>query len=146
MCAALLSSPASAQQFTFAVPIDVSNLPPNIDRMFVHCSIFSGTPLRPVHDATTYRETQIAIPQVPFPGDASRTVGTYRGDAVVTLNVRPGVDPSIVTHYRCFAQFGGTEGGAYVGYFGATNPISPRFPLVDGAPFLLDTTILPLPR
>jgi hypothetical protein len=57
----------------------------------------------------------------------------------------PGQDPATATHYQCTGSFVGTESGATVHYFahvaGAT-----QFPLAAGAPFRLDTGIVPIPR
>jgi hypothetical protein len=142
-CGAFLSVPGLAQQFTFTVPVQVSNLPPTVELMRVTCGLYYGTPLRTIGDPAT-RETIVTIPQVP--SAAGGTVGEFSGDVVVVQNVRPGLDPALVTHYSCRGLFQGTEGGAVVGYFDTTNPDSPRFPLADGAPFRLDTGIQPLPR
>lgn len=145
VAAALLSSPAQAQ-FTFTVPVNLRNLPASIERMYINCDIFTGTPLRPVTDNTTTVQAIIHIPQVPNPTGAAGTVGEFIGDATIIVNVRPGWDPAIITHYECYAGFVGNVDGATVNYFDRSNPEGPRFPIVEGQPFLLQTGILPLPR
>jgi hypothetical protein len=144
-CGALLPSPASAQQFTFVVPVEVRNLPSNIDRMNINCTLYYGTPLRTIGERRTYGSTQITIPQVP--GPTGGTVGQFIGEVTVDHNVMPGFDPTLVTHYWCTMNFQGSEGGAGVTYFDVTRPDeSPRFPVADGAALRVETGVQPLPR
>lgn len=122
-----------AAQFNITVPIEFSNLPPNINRIQLHCRVMSGEP------RLGGRHIGLGMKTVNITG------GAYRGNEVISFDVDPGQDPALVTHYECGGSFTGDERGATVHYY-ANLVGSVRFPLTAGAPFRLNTGVLPLPR
>jgi len=117
---------ALAEEFTITVPIDVRNLPPNVNGMLLACWVYSRT-----------GNIGIGRLRVNISG------GNYRGDAVIPFNVSPGQDPATVTSYECAGSFVGEEGGGTVHYFSSSS--GPTFPLASGAPFKLNTGRKPIP-
>lgn len=129
-----LAPAAHAAQFNITIPIQVSNLPPNIDGMLLFCSVMTGEP------RLGGRYIGIGRKRVNITG------GAYRGNELISFDVNAGQDPALISHYECTGTFTGTESGATVHYYNDSFANSPRFPLAAGAPFRLKTGILPLPR
>lgn len=129
-----MATTANAAQFNITIPIQVSNLPPNIDGMLLFCSVMTGEP------RLGGRYIGIGRKRVNITG------GAYRGNELISFDVNPGQDPALVTHYECTGTFTGTESGATVHYYNDSIGGSVRFPLTAGAPFRLKTGVLPLPR
>lgn len=122
-------TPASASDFTFTIPVSFSNLPPEVTQFYVSC----------------YAQ----LPSGASVGQGGRSLpitgGGYTGDFSVEFNALPGYDPATATRYQCSGYFIGTNpaGGVAPRYFETS--YGPRFPLVTGAPFRIDTGIVPLP-
>lgn len=126
----LAANTVSAGQFTITVPVRVSSLPPNVDGMLLACLLYTNEP------RLGGRNIGVGRQRVNIAG------GAYSGNATISFDVTPGQDPATATHYGCTGSFVGNESGATVHYFaGAT-----EFPLAAGAPFRLDTGIVPIPR
>ena len=128
------SGPAWAADFTFTVPVALSNLPPDSRTGGVSCSLHTspvGTP----------RTSTVGVGN----GYGSFTIsgGAYGGDVTVAVNANPGVDPATVTHFSCGLAFVATLRGrdqqfAYwltAARGGPTLPLAPvaQNPRVDGA-------------
>jgi len=125
----LIAAPAiaSAANFTFTVPVEVSHLPTTYhpgwsERDYnraVSCNVFSD--LRPT---------------VARGGGSSRfnTIdGAFRGTVTVSVDTYPGIDPASITHYKCWLSF-------YVDLRGEMHEVvyssgSATFPVAPGAPF-----------
>ncbi len=82
---AFATLPALAADFTFVVPVDVSNLPPEIGSFHVSCAV--GT------------SAAGGILQSAFTNVTVRDRG-YRGDVTVDVNVAP-ARRAEATHYQC---------------------------------------------
>lgn len=120
--------PSHATDFTFVVPVDVSNLPSDVVSMLVFCSVYAGGTFL-AHGGA---------PPAPITG------GGYHGDVTVAFNAPAGRDPGTATTYECLGYFAG-HGSPPPFYFGYTySATPPTFPLLAGAPFLLDTGAQPL--
>jgi len=138
LCAAaalLAFTPAAyAEDFNITVPLDMSNLPPNIAGIMVSCAVITGEPRlggRYVGNLTK---------RVDVKG------GAFRGNVTINFNATAGLDPALVTHYECSSSFVGDERGVTVHYFNDSFATSSRFPVTAGAPFRLKTGVLPIPR
>jgi hypothetical protein len=141
--AALLLSGAStvrAEDFNFTVPVQVSNLPPNVEELTIVCAALTPVGVRGSATATNLETVGSAAVRVAIAG------GAYRNDVAVRVNASPGKDPRAATHYRCEGTFKGHERGAVAFYFPGGRQQPPAFPLASGAPFSLSTGELPLPR
>ncbi|MSQ58679.1 MAG: hypothetical protein EXR36_03295 [Betaproteobacteria bacterium] len=91
---ALLGANASAEDFSFTVPFDATNLPPEIRFMRVACSVWQGgTPI----GSGQYR---VAV-----------AGGVARGEAIVTFNATKGQDPKRATRWTCGLIFDEDEAG-----------------------------------
>jgi hypothetical protein len=90
----------STADFVFTVPVDVSNLPPEVTHISVCCQVSAGGRL--VGPGGTCA--------------ARRAVSgrAYRGDFVVEYNANPGVDPATATNYNCNAWFHALVDGAQI--------------------------------
>lgn len=129
-----LASPAWAADFSVTVPVQAEGLPAGVNKLAVSCQIL------------TDRNSVVVGAQVvylPVKG------GAFRGDVPVAINASGGVSPALATRYRCVAWFIAESSSGRVYYY-SDNPedgrMFQRFPLVEGAPFKLDTGMLPLPR
>ena len=82
---------ARAEDFNFTVPVQVANLPPNVEGLTVTCSALK--PKR--HDGSrpgrTWEDRGPASVRVTIAG------GAYRGDVIVRVNAGPGQDPRAAT-------------------------------------------------
>src|SRR3989344_4043384 len=97
------SGPTWAADFTFTVPVELSNLPPDSRMGSVSCALRTsavGTP----------RSGTVGVGN----GRGTFTIsgGAYRGEVTVTANANPGVDPATVTHYTCGLAFYATLRGS----------------------------------
>jgi hypothetical protein len=117
---------AFAEDFTFTVPVDFSNLPPEITRAAITCNAYRSA----IGGGVGARGAGITI-----------TGGAYHGDVTIRFDAYPERDPATATHYECTAVLMGS-GEVIYARVGET----PTFPLQPGAPFLLDTLIQPIPR
>ncbi len=134
VCASLLVwSGVRAADFNITIPLQLRNLPPNIDAMLVACWIYTNEP--------RLGGRNIGIGR----GRVNITGGAYVGSTTVHFDANPGVDPATASHYQCQGSFVGDEDGATVHYFTSGLAGSTRFPLADGAPFRLDTGVHPIP-
>jgi hypothetical protein len=129
------AAPASAEDFNITIPLQFSNLPPNVDGFLGGCWIYTNEPRLGGRSIGGNNVTRVNI-----------AGGAYRGDLVLRFNAAPGQDPAAATHYECVGHFVGTDRGATVHYFTTTFGPEVRFPLAAGAPFSLTTGVQPLPR
>lgn len=91
---ALFWGAARAEDFSFTVPFDAMNLPPEIRFLRVTCTVWEGgTPI----GSGQHR--------VPISG------GIARGEAVVTFNASRGEDPQRATRWTCGLIFDEDEAG-----------------------------------
>lgn len=89
-----------ATDFTLVVPVNVSNLPPEIDRVNVCCQ---------VSDAAAGGRL------IGYGGScqsAAVSGHAFRGDITVLYDASPGVDPATARAYNCKAGFEGVVRGA----------------------------------
>ena len=124
---AMASAPAAAEDFTFVVPVEVTNLPPEINRMTVSCSasIAPGTPGLPP------RMIGSSATQVTISG------GAYRGDVTVAFNASLS-DAGYANEYSCgITSFGNiSPSGSGIAYHTSDYDDPGRFfPLDPSAPF-----------
>ena len=121
------SGPAWAADFTFTVPVELANLPPDSRQGVVGCSLRTspvGTP----------RSGTVGVGN----GNGFFTIsgGAYRGEVTVVANANPGVDPATVTHYTCGLSFTATLRGRDQSFaYWLTAAPGPALPLAPGTPF-----------
>jgi hypothetical protein len=123
-----LAAPAAAYDFTFTIPVQFTNLPPEVTQFIVGCVA--------------------QLPSSASVGQGNRIIpitgGAYTGDVTIQFNAITGMDPATATRYQCTAYFFGTvSAGLTPHYFESS--YGPRFPLAVGAPFRLDTGVAALP-
>jgi hypothetical protein len=136
LAAVLLAAvPASAEDFTITIPLQFSNLPPNVDGFLGGCYIYTNEPRLGGRSIGANNVTRVNL-----------TGGAYRGDLTLRFNAAGGQDPATATHYECVGHFVGTDRGVTVHYFTTDFGAEIRFPLASGAPFSLTTGVQPLPR
>ncbi|MEO8055419.1 MAG: hypothetical protein ABI768_09700 [Acidobacteriota bacterium] len=123
------SAAAYAEDFNFTVPVQASNLPPNVEGLTVSCAAL--TPARFSNGQASVSETLVAA-QV----RVAITGGAYRGDVVVRATAPQGKDPRDAIKYRCEGWFDGHERGVQTVYFRTPTLV---FPLASGAPFSLSS-------
>lgn len=118
------SGSAWAANFTFTVPVEVANLPPDSRQGIVDCSLHTS-PIRlgtsPVGVGSGF-------------GTFTISGGAYRGEVTVAANANPGVDPATVTHYSCGLAFNATLRGSdhqFAYWLGSHSTL----PVAPGAPF-----------
>ncbi len=118
-----VSGIATAEDFTFTVPVEITNLPPEINYGTAYCELIIREPGRGTRTA----------------GNVGRgfriSGGAYRGDVTVAVNAAPGVEPGSVTHYKCFLELTGTLRGTPVSYNFRDEGFTLPLPLAAGAPF-----------
>ncbi len=132
LCAAPLR--AQGAEFTFTVPVRVSNLPPDSRQGGVSCTLLTGP-----------AGTRGSGGTVGIGGGTGRftlTSGAFDGEVTVEANTRPGNDPATVTHYSCAIAFYATLRGRdqQFAYWmsAARGPVlplapGPQAPRVEGA-------------
>ena len=115
-----------AADFTFTVPVALSNLPPDSRGGFVNCTLLKA--IRP------------GGPAAPLGGGGGSTNftisgGAFRGNVTVPVNSPAGVDPATVTDYFCAISFNATLRGAdhQFSFFNLGAPTT--FPVAPGAPY-----------
>ncbi len=132
LCAAPLR--AQGAEFTFTVPVRVSNLPPDSKQGAVDCTLLTG--------AAGTRGSGGTAGIGGGSGRFTLTSGAFDGDVRVEANTRPGNDPATVTHYSCAIAFVATLRGRdhQFAYWmaaprGPVLPVAPgpQSPRVDGA-------------
>ena len=139
---ALLAGAAAvrAEDFNFTVPVQVSNLPPNVEELTIVCTALTPVAVRGSATATNFESVGSASVRVAIAS------GGFHSDVAVRVNASQGKDPRNATNYRCEGTFKGQERGAVAYYFPGGKQQPPAFPLASGAPFSLSTGDLPLPR
>ena len=116
---------ARAVDFTFTVPVELVNLPPDSRSGIVCCSVHT-TPIAP-------GTSPVGVGS----GCGFFTIagGAYRGEVTVAADANPGVDPATVTHYSCGVAFNATlRGSDHQFAYWSTAPRS-TLPVAPGAPF-----------
>jgi hypothetical protein len=109
-----------ATDFTLTVPVNIANLPPEIDRFYVCCYV--STRLAGGTNVTPY----VCAPRTPVSG------GVINSEFTIGLNATPGVDPATGTAYMCYAEFLGTVRGTPV-TVGDMSAGAIRLPLTSGS-------------
>lgn len=94
LVATLLGAHAHAEDFSFSVPYEATNLPPEIRFLRVTCSVWRG-----------------GIPIGSGQYRVGVTGGTVRGEAIVTFNANKGQDPQRATRWTCGLIFDEDEAG-----------------------------------
>ena len=122
----VFATAAFAEDFTFTVPVDFSNLPPDVTHATIGCSAYRSASGGGVGAGGR----NITI-----------TAGAYHGDVTMRFDAYPERDPATATHYACTALLMGSGDVIY-----ARAGETPTFPLQPGAPFLLNTRIQPITR
>lgn len=112
------STIAQAADFTFTVPVDVSNLPSEITYIKVCCYAAANTALVGSGHSCA--------------GRRSVSGGAYRGTFTVEYNARPGVDPATADRYTCYVAFEAMVSGRSVEVAGYTMGSLP-LPLSSGS-------------
>lgn len=121
----LPSAPAWAEDFTFTVPVQVSNLPPDSTRVGVSCHLYTNAAARPGgrgHVGSLY-------------GFAAISGGAFRGEVTAASNANPGVDPATVTHYSCALGITARLRGRDHTFLYGDSAAPSTLPLAPGAPF-----------
>jgi hypothetical protein len=116
MFAAPLSMAVDGPHFTFTVPISLTNLPPEINRLRVSCAVSrTGEGIKGRAEAT-------------------RTVsgGAFSGDVAVPITLAAPNNPALVDNYSCSVHLSGAIEGRPYDFLDDSNT---RFPLAPGAPF-----------
>ena len=117
------AGPAWAEDFTFTVPVELSNLPPEINAGTAFCELIIKE---------TGRATMTA-------GNRGRGFaiagGAYRGELTIAFNANPGIEPARVTHYKCYLVLRGTLRGAPIEYNFRDEGYTLPLPLAPGATF-----------
>ncbi len=91
-CALAVASPASAADFTFTAPVDVSELPPALLQGRVTCIV-------------TQRQPGAFVEFGRASSDFALTGGAYRGNVVVEVTVGRDRDPAQTHRYDCEIWF-----------------------------------------
>ena len=132
LCAAPLR--AQRAEFTFTVPVRVSNLPPDSRQGAVYCTLLTG--------AAGTRGSGGTAGVGGGSGSFTLTSGAFDGEVTVEANTNPGNDPATVTHYSCAIAFYATLRGRdqQFAYWMAAPPgpvlpvaPGPQSPRIDGA-------------
>jgi len=118
-----LPASASAEDFTFTVPVELASLPAEINYGWAFCDLVIREPGRSALSA----------------GNAGRgftiSGGAYRGEVTVAVNASPGIEPARVTHYKCYLSLAGTLRGERVTYSFRDEGFTLPLPVAPGAPF-----------
>lgn len=93
--ASLAATRLSAADFTFNVPVNISNLHPGVDEVRIQCAVTKGYdfgtgPLRPHPDLIAWGHKSLGKP-----------VSGYSGTVAVTIDSLPGKDPAEGKMYKC---------------------------------------------
>lgn len=119
----VMSGIATAEDFTFTVPVEIANLPPEINYGIANCELIIREPGRSARAA----------------GNVGRgfriSGGAYRAEVTVAVNAAPGVEPGNVTHYKCYLELQGTLRGTPVSYNFRDEGFTLPLPVAAGAPF-----------
>ena len=120
---ALVPASVAAGEWRITVPVEISNVPAELDSFSVFCDVY-----------TLNRGTRL--------GGAGKTTalagGAYRGDVVVLVSV-PGMNPALAKEYNCDLSLGGWKGGRphtaenQLVFFGQDNRARRDLPLATGA-------------
>lgn len=123
------ATPASAEDFTFIVPVQLSNLPPEVDEMRVGCAAL----ILPTASAGA-RMVGSRTLRVPISG------GAYSGDVTVSFDASRPEDLPLVNGYSCeINSFSAGHTSYYAGQPARMFPVSP------GATYRYTTGNQPLP-
>ncbi len=124
-----LATPAAAFDFTFTIPVQFTNLPPEVTQFLVGC--------------------YVQVPSGATVGQGSRMIpitgGGFTGDVTLQFNANTGMDPATATRYQCSGYFFGSGPTTSVVPHYFETSYGPRFPLAAGAPFRVDTGVVALP-
>ena len=123
------AAPCTAADFTFTVPVQVSNLPPDSRNASVHCLVYRVGRLRP--GASPAPDSSGAA----LMGTGTLAGGAFRGEVTVTVNANPGVDPATITDYSCGLSFVATQRGRDTQFAYWVTAVPSTLPLAPGAPF-----------
>lgn len=126
---------AAAEDFTFVVPVQVSNVPPAIARLAVACAVINSSPT-PGREPLGIIGNGVSF--VPVSG------GAFNGDVTVQLNANLRENAGFADHYVCYIAYLGeatrADGTAVV-----YNPTQlPFIPLDRAAPYVVTTGHQPL--
>jgi hypothetical protein len=127
------SGPAWAADFTFTVPVELSNLPPDSRMGQVSCLLLT----RPV------RAGGLGTLAGTARGTFAISGGAFRGEVTATGDANPGVDPATITNYSCGFGFTATLRGRDQTFLYGMWAGTSTLPLAPGAPFIprVDGTI-----
>jgi hypothetical protein len=93
-----LVSPALADDFTISVPVEVSNLMPQIGKVGVHCSVLDS------------KQSQLGAGWSPLVAVDAK--GNYKGTLIAKITANPGVAAQAKT-YRCTLALAFPDGKLY---------------------------------
>jgi hypothetical protein len=126
MFVATASMAVDGPHFTLTVPLELSNLPPEISRLRVSCAVSQGTA------------------GIKGRAEATRPVsgGAFSGDVVIPITVAAPNNPALVDTYTCSVHLSGAIEGRPYDFLDDSNT---RFPLAPGATFR-QRVRSPLPR
>lgn len=115
LCAAALAlaaftpTPARAGEFNFTIPVELTNLPPAIQRGYVRCFVQQQTSTAPLLNIGEGRSPEFAI-----------TGGGFSGNVLVEVNATRGLNPAQANYYSCtlwlHVQRADGGGGFYSAY------------------------------
>ena len=120
----LTGGKAFGADYTFTIPVELSTLPPEVNRFHVACWVY----------APSWNTIGRQMTNLP-------SGGNFHGNISVEVNAGPGRNPAELTHYECKGSFTGNVGGQSVHFFSYT---SPTFPLAPNAPFVLHIPRTPI--
>ena len=130
--ACLSGGAAAAADYTFTVPIEVSNLPPNIIQMKVTCMVTQGR-------ENTYKMIGSGFVMQPV-----RDHG-FSGDVTVAFDANIPAERTLAKDYECQINSFWTGGNRlYYSNLARTQP-DRFFPLASGAPYTYSTGYVALP-
>lgn len=121
----LASRAGSAADFTFTVPVKLSNLPVDSRTAGVSCHLYTNATARPGgrgHVGTAH-------------GSAVISGGAFEGEITAAVDANSGVDPATVTHYSCSLSITAPLRGRLQTFSYGYAALPSTLPLKPGAPF-----------
>lgn len=119
------SSAPAAADFTFTVPVKLSNLPPDSRTVGVSCLVYTSATARPGgsgHVGTGFTSSPVSG-------------GAFDGEVTVAVTTNTGVDPATVTHYSCALSITAPLRGRLQTFSYGYAAVPSTLPLAPGAPF-----------